>query len=137
MNFEEYDLAAHIKLPWYSYSDLGWSLGTSLMMSAGVLSGANTDALVMSLIPEITLKNDVNHFMLDVGVGSAVFSESRFGVQDFGKALQFALTLGISIPIYKNLGVGYRFLHYSDAGGYGPHTTGADFHMIEFHHRIE
>ncbi|WP_410000329.1 acyloxyacyl hydrolase [Halomonas sp. I1] len=31
--------------------------------------------------------------------------------------------------------MGYRFLHYSDAGVNGPDTTGADFHMIEFRYR--
>lgn len=35
-----------------------------------------------------------------------------------------------------NLGLGYRFLHYSDAGINGSNTTGADFHMVEFTYRF-
>ncbi|WP_074749335.1 acyloxyacyl hydrolase [Halomonas caseinilytica] len=31
--------------------------------------------------------------------------------------------------------MGYRFLHYSDAGVNGPDTNGANFHMIEFSYR--
>jgi hypothetical protein len=42
------------------------------------------------------------------------------------------LTVGAGFPLYKRLGLGYRFLHYSDAGVNGPDTIGADFHMIEF-----
>jgi len=27
-------------------------------------------------------------------------------------------------------------MHYSDAGAYGPHTIGADFHMVELIYRF-
>jgi len=107
-----------------------------LMASAGILRGAGKDALVVSLIPELTLGSEDGRFTLDLGVGGALFSRSHFGVQDYGGPFQFALTLGISVPLYKKLGLGYRFLHYSDASVNGPHTIGADFHMIELNHRF-
>ena len=134
--FEEYDVAANFGLPWQIYSTSGWGMGTRLMASAGILRGAGEDALVISLIPELTLGNEDGRFTLDLGVGGALFSRSRFGVQDYGGPFQFALTLGISAPLNKKLGLGYRFLHYSDASVNGPHTIGADFHMIEFNHRF-
>ena len=135
-NFEEYDVAVNFGLPWQSYSASGWGTGTRLMASAGILRGAGKDALVVSLIPELTLGSEDGRFTLDLGVGGALFSRSRFGVQDYGGPFQFALTLGISAPLYKKLGLGCRFLHYSDAGVNGLHTIGADFHMIEFNHRF-
>ena len=134
--FEEYDVAANFGLPWQSYSTSGWGTGTRLMASAGILRGAGEDALVVSLIPELTLGSEDGRFTLDLGVGGALFSRSRFGVQDYGGPFQFVLTLGVSAPLYKKLGLGYRFLHYSDAGVNGPHTIGADFHMIEFNYRL-
>ena len=134
--FTESDIAANFKLPWQNYTSLGWGWGTRLMMSAGVLRGANKNALTVSAIPELTFGSEDGRYTLDLGIGGAVFSKYKFGVQDFGGYFQFALTFGGSVPVNESLGIGYRFLHYSDAGGYGPHTTGADFHMIEFVHRF-
>lgn len=136
-NFEEYDLSANLALPWEHYSPSGWGMGTRLMASAGVLRGAGEEALVVSLIPEVTLGSDDGRFLLDLGAGGALFSRYRFGTQDYGGPFQFALTVGLGIPFYQQLGVGYRFLHYSDAAVNGSDTTGADFHMIEFRYRFE
>ncbi len=134
--FTESDIAANFKLPWQSDTSLGWSWGTRLMTSIGVLRGANKNALTVSAIPELTFGSEDGRYILDLGIGGAIFSRYKFGVQDFGGHFQFALTVGGSVPLNESQGIGYRFLHYSDAGGYGPHTTGADFHMIEFIHRF-
>ena len=135
-DFQAYDVVANFGLPWERYSTSGWGMGTRLMASAGILRGAGKNALVVSLIPELTLGSEDGQFVLDLGVGGALFSRHRFGTQDFGGPFQFAGTLGVSVPLYKKLGLGYRFLHYSDAGANGHHTTGADFHMIEFSYRL-
>ncbi len=135
-DFEEYDVAANFELPWKSYSASGWGMGTRLMASAGILRGAGENALVVSLIPELTLGSQDGRFALNFGLGGALFSRHRFGTQDYGGPFQFALTLGVGIPLYKKLGLGYRFLHYSDAGIHGSDTIGADFHMIEFSYRL-
>ena len=58
-------------------------------------------------------------------------SRYEFGTQDFGGPFQFALTAGAGFQVYKGLGLGYRFMHYSDASVNGGDTIGADFHMIE------
>ncbi|WP_192576497.1 acyloxyacyl hydrolase [Halomonas lysinitropha] len=134
-DFEEYDLSANVALPWEPFSTSGWRVGTRLMASAGVLRGAGENALVVSAIPEVTLGSQNGRFLLDLGAGGALFSRHRFGTQDFGGPFQFALTLGIGGPLYRELGLGYRFLHYSDAGVNGSDTTGADFHMIEVRYR--
>ena len=135
-NFEKYSVSANFRLPWKSYFTSDWSIGTRLMTSAGILRGAGENALVVSLIPEIVLGSEDGRFTLDLGVGGALFSRHRFGIQDYGGPFQFALTLGVGVPFYKKLGIGYRFMHYSDAGVNGSDTTGADFHMIEFSYRL-
>jgi hypothetical protein len=135
-DFEEYDVSANFRLPWKSHSPSDWGVGTRLMASAGYLRGAGDSALVVSLIPLLTLESADGRFVLDMGAGGALLSRHRFGTQDFGGAFQFALTLGVSVPIYEKLGLGYRFLHYSDAAIHGSDTTGADFHMLEFTYRL-
>ncbi|MBW7469687.1 acyloxyacyl hydrolase [Marinobacter sp. M216] len=135
-DFKEYDVSANFHLPWNNYSKSGWGIGSRIMASGGLLRGSGKNALVVSLIPELTLGSKGGRFVLDLGVGGALFSRWRFGTQDYGGPFQFALTSGVAIPLYRNLGLGYRFLHYSDAGVNGPDTTGADFHMIEFSYRF-
>jgi len=106
------------------------------MASAGALRGLGETALVTSLIPLLVLGSQDGRFTLDMGIGGALLSKHRFGTQDYGGPFQFALTLGAGVPFYERLGLGYRFLHYSDAGTNGDHTTGADFHMVEFSYRF-
>ena len=98
-------------------------------------SGGET-GLVVSLIPGVALGSDDGRFSFDVGAGGALLSRYRFGEQDYGGPFQFVLTAGAGFPLYKRLGLGYRFLHYSDAGVNGPDTIGADFHMVEFRYRF-
>jgi hypothetical protein len=130
--FEEYDLAANFGLPWQRYSSSGWGVSTRLMASAGIMRSGEETGLVVSLIPEVALGSEDGRFFFDIGAGGALLSRYRFGTQDYGGPFQFALTVGAGFPLYKRLGLGYRFLHYSDAGVNGPDTIGADFHMIEF-----
>jgi hypothetical protein len=134
--FQEYDVAANFKLPWAWYSQSGWGAGIRMMASIGALHGSGDTALLLSLIPQVALGSQDGRFTLDVGAGGALLSRHHFGTQDYGGCFQFALTTGVSVPLFKSLGIGYRFLHYSDAGIYGPHKTGADFHMTELTYRF-
>jgi len=134
--FWEHSAAANFRLPWERYSQSGWGVGTRLMASAGVLYGSGDTALVVSLIPLIAFGSKDGRFSVDLGAGGALLSRQRFGIQDYGGLFQFALTAGASVPIYKTIGLGYRFMHYSDAAIYGPHNTGVDFHMLELIYRF-
>lgn len=134
--FREYDVAATFRLPWAWYSRSGWGGGLRLMSGAGILNGAGENALVVSFIPLLTFGSKDGRFTLDMGAGGAFLSRRHFGEQDFGGYFQFALTAGLSIPLFWKLGAGYRFLHYSDAAIYGPHNTGVDFHMLEIIYRF-
>ena len=133
--FHAYDVSANFGLPWKRYSMSGWGVGTRLMATVGLLQAAGENALVVSLIPELTFGSEDGRFILDLGAGGALFSRQSFGTQDYGGHFQFALTVGVSVPLYRNLGLGYRFMHYSDAGLNGSDTIGADFHMIELSYR--
>ena len=134
--YEAFDAVATFTLPWGLYSESGWGAGLRLMTSAGAFRGEGETALVVSLIPLLALGSQDGRFTFELGAGGALLSEHQFGTHDFGGPFQFALTMGVTVPLYKRLGVGYRFLHYSDAGINGDHTTGADLHMIEFTYRF-
>lgn len=134
--FQEYDLAAHFGMPWQRYSESGWGVGTRLMASAGLMRNGGENALVVSLVPGIAFGSEDERFAVDMGAGAALLSQHRFDSQDYGGPFQFALTVGLGFPVYKQLGLGYRYLHYSDAGVNGPDTIGADFHMVEFYWRL-
>lgn len=136
-SFQEYDAVVNFGLPWGQYSRSGWGVGTRLMASVGALRGSGKTALAVSLIPGLAFGSQNGRFTLDLGAGGALLSRHRFGRQDYGGPFQFALTLGVAVPLYERLGVGYRYLHYSDAGLNGSYTTGADFHMIEFTYRLD
>ena len=134
-SFREYDVIASLQLPWESYFCSGWGVSTRLLASAGVLRGADKTALVASVIPVLAFGRQ-DGFLFDTGAGVAILSRHRYAQQDLGGHLQFALTAGISIPLYRRLGLGYRYLHYSDAGVYGADTIGTDFHMVEVSYRF-
>lgn len=134
--FHEYDAVASIRLPWERYYPSGWGVGTRLLASAGVLQGAEKTAFVFSLIPVLAFGSQDGRFVFDLGAGAALLTRHAFGRQDYGGHVQFALTVGVGVPLYGRLGVGYRFLHYSDAGIYGNNTIGADFHMVELIYRF-
>lgn len=134
--FQEVDLAAHFRLPWQFNTAGSLVAGTRLMASAGIIRGVGKSGLVASLIPELAFASRKGSFVLDMGAGFALLSRYRFGTQDYGGPFQFALTAGVRVPLYRRLGLGYRFLHYSDAAVNGADTIGADFHMIEISYRF-
>ena len=135
-SFRAYDLVAAFRLPWESYSASGWGTGTRLLTGAGILQGAGENALVVSAIPLLAFGSQDGRFTADLGGGLALISKRRYAQQDFGGYLQFALTFGVAVPLVRQVGVGYRFMHYSDAGAYGQDTIGVDFHMVEVIYRF-
>lgn len=134
--FRAFDVAANFKSPWGWYSQSGWGAGLRLMTGASALNGGGDTGLVFFLLPLLALGSQDGRFTLDMGAGGALFSRRTFGTQDFGGYFQFALTVGISVPLFWRLGAGYRFMHYSDAAIYGPNHVGADLHMLELIYRF-
>ncbi len=134
--FESVDLGFTWRLPWQRYGASGWGAGTRLLGSVGWMTGAEDSALVLSAIPLLAFGSVDGRFTADMGLGGALLSRHRFDQQNYGGHFQFALTVGLSVPLYRDIGIGYRFMHYSDAAMYGPHSIGADFHMVELSYRF-
>ena len=131
LSFDEYDVAATLRLPWEGKAWSAWDVSARLLGSAGLLRGPAQNAFVASAIPALAVVNRDLQLAVEFGVGLALLSRHDYGAQDYGGPLQFALTFGVSVPVHRRIGIGYRFMHYSDAGAYGSHTIGADFHMLE------
>lgn len=134
--FDEYTMAAHFGLPWQNKPVWGVIGDTRLMASAGLMQGAGETGVIVSAVPMIGLRHQDWPILLDAGAGGALLSRYEVGTQDLGGPFQFALTVGVSGRVYKRLGIGYRFMHYSDAGLNGDTTVGADFHMLECYYHF-
>lgn len=130
------DLRAAFTTPYEYRFDKGARLGARVLTSVGLFRGPDKTAIVASAVPLLALSTADQRFSVDGGMGLALLSEHQYRDQDFGGPLQFALTVGLGAPLYKRLGVSYRFMHYSDGGVYGPHTIGADLHMAGLAYRF-
>lgn len=135
-SFREYDLRLSWNTPWERQVLSGLSVGARLLASGGLFEGAGKTAAVASAIPVVALGTQDRRFTVDGGAGLGFLSAHRYAQQDFGGHLQFALTVGIEVPLYRRIGLAYRFMHYSDAGVHGPHTVGADLHMAGLTYRF-
>ena len=135
-SFRALDAMANYRLPWAPLGDAGSPWGARLLASAGVLRGAGKTALALSLMPALAWQSGGGRLQADIGAGLGFLSQYRYAQQDFGGNIQGALTFGLSLGVYRQYALGYRFVHYSDAGAYGPDTIGADFHMLEISRRF-
>ncbi len=134
--FREYDLFSNFRLPWQHQYVSGWGWSLRLLTSIGVIQGAEYTGFVVSGIPLLVFGSGPGRFSVDAGAGLAILSRHRYALQDYGGPVQAALTFAISLPLYRRVGIGYRFMHYSDAGLYGNDSIGADFHMVELLYRF-
>ena len=82
--FREYDVWMAVRLPWQRYSTSGWGVGTRLLTSVGLLKGAESNALVVSVLPVFAFGSQDGRFNVDLGAGVAVLSQNKFAQQDFG-----------------------------------------------------
>ena len=135
-DFQQYDVAATFRLPWSWYHHSGWGLATRLTASAGQLQGGGQSGFVGMLVPAIAVDGCRGRVSIDLGLGGGLFSETKYGVQDFGGPFQFVGTTGIRFLLYQSLIAGYRFQHFSDATIYGDDSRGVDMHLLELSYRF-
>jgi hypothetical protein len=134
-DFQQYDLAGRLGLPWSWYSDSGWGVGTRVITSVGALTAAGDTTLLTTLVPDFAFGLRDSLLALDIGGGIALLSRHEFGRQDMGGPFQFVFTFGLTVPVFMDLGAGYRFHHMSDARIYHS-ARGVDVHMLEVVYRF-
>lgn len=129
-DFEQFDVFAVMGLPWEWKSTSGWEVRWRLGGSAGALRGAGDTGFITTLTTGPALRIPGWRLIFDGGVGGALISKWEFGRQDIGGPFQFIAHGGVGVQVIKNIVVGWRFHHMSDATIYG-NSRGVDFHMLE------
>ena len=129
--FHQYEIVGTLGLPWSLYTASGWGLTTQVMGSLGALTGGGETAFLTTLVPGVAFGPRNSLFSLDIGVGGSLQSRGEFGGQNMGGPFHFVFTVGMRVPLYGAVGLGYRFHHMSDAGIYGSGIRGVDMHMLE------
>ncbi|TLY12660.1 MAG: acyloxyacyl hydrolase [Nitrospirae bacterium] len=124
-------------LPWgWQEKSSGLKLDMRLLASAGELAAAADTSLMATLVPCLALSSPSGALSIDVGAGAAVFSNYKFGAQNFGGPAQIVGTAGVGLNPFPGFYAGYRFQHFSDAGIYGPTSLGVDMHIVEIAYRF-
>ena len=125
------------RTPWAWEFTPGWDIGWRLNGSMGALSGQGEVGAMGTLVPTIAIGDTDNWFVAEAGAGAALLSRWEYGdVEDFGGPLQFILDVGFSFRVWKHLGLGYRFQHWSDAGIHGSDNRGVEVHLFEVSYRF-
>ncbi len=131
------DVAAVFRLPWsWQLGESPWNLETRLLTSAGVLTGASEKSLMMTVVPGIALSGWKGLVAVDIGGGTALLSNYKFGTQDFGGPAQLVGTVGVRVSPIAHAYAGFRAQHFSDAGLYGSSSLGVDMYIIEVGYRF-
>lgn len=136
-DFQQYDVAALFSLPWgWQERSSGLKFDMRLLASAGELAAAGATSLMATLVPCLAMSRPNGAVSIDVGAGTAFFSNYKFGVQNFGGPAQIVGTAGFGFNPFPGFYAGYRFQHFSDAGIYGSANLGVDMHILEIAYRF-
>jgi len=131
-----YDVYGAFNLPWSWELGSHFDLDTRLIASAGMLDGEGDAGFIGTLVPAICFTDRNKRFSLELSAGVAVIPDYRLGDEDFGGTIQFIIDAGFGIRLFKHLGLGYRFQHFSDASLWGPENRGVDMHLFELGYRF-
>ena len=129
-DFEQYEMFGVYGLPWSWVLTPGWSLSTTINLSAGALRGGGDTGFIGSTGPSITLSMVQDRIFLDGGISGALLSEHKFGKENFGGPIQFISHVGLHFKLSAHLSLGYRFQHMSNASIYN-RNPGLELHMLE------
>lgn len=125
------------RTPWAWEFTKGWDIGWRLNTSIGAVQQQGEAGGVATFVPTIAIGDTGNVFAFEAGAGMALFSKWEYGdVEDFGGPQQWILDVGFNFRVYKHLGLGYRFQHWSDASIHGNDNRGVEMHLLEISYRF-
>lgn len=134
-DLRRYDIFGVFDLPWRWQLASNLELNTQLTVSAGMLDGEGDSGFIGTLAPGLSLNDLTRRFFLELSGGLAVLPDYRMGSEDFGGPVQFIFDFGFGVRIFRHIGLGYRFQHFSDAALFGTDNRGVDMHMFELGYR--
>ena len=111
---------------------------TTISNVDGQKSSANKGVVVAGVTPVLRLIPKGSSGFFEAGIGVNYFSEKNINSEkrvgthfEFGDFLGFGMALGER----QQTEIGYRFLHYSNAG-ISKHNPGLDFHQVRFSYKF-
>jgi len=114
---ESIEVFADYNYPWSSYLLTGFIIGTKSSISAGFLTQGDDEQLLTTLSQLLVITNEGEDISFDLGGGIAFIGNNRVGKHDFGGIFQFNYNFGVTLlDLYKEISLGYRWFHLSDAG---------------------
>jgi len=134
-DLQRYDIYSQLELPWRWRTDPGIEVSTHLEVTAGLLRNDEDSTVIASLSPGLGFSDSSQRIRFAASIGLAVIPDYRLGPENFGGPVQFTYGGGISFRLYKQLVLGYRAQHFSDARIYGSDNRGVDMHMLELSYR--
>lgn len=136
-NFNLFDVAATLRLPWsWTLGKSPWTVETRLITSAGALYAAGDTGFMATVVPNLALSGWNGFVSLDAGVGLGLLGRDKYGTQDFGGHAQIVLTTALQIHPISHAFAGFRLQHFSDAGLYGSDAMGVDLYIVEVGYRF-
>ncbi len=135
-DFEQYEIFASYGLPWCQKRPRNWIVRTRLNATAGAIRGGAETGFISSVGPGIILSNTGDQISLDIGSRATFLSRSRFGRQTLGGRFHFTSYIGIAFQLGRNLGIGYRYQHMSNAG-INKRNPGLNMHMFGISYRLK
>jgi hypothetical protein len=134
-DFKQYEGFTTWKLPWSRQWDSGWTLGSYLEATGGVLRGGGESAFVGSIGPGIYFTHFNEKIDISMGINPTIISKHKFGDENFGGAIEFTSHIGLNINFARHCTLGYRLQHMSNGGLY-ENNPGLNMHMIELGYRF-
>ena len=98
----------------------------------GKKSGANKGVVIAGVTPVVRIVPKGSPGYLEAGIGLNYFSEKTINAEKYvGTHFEFGdfIGFGFSFGERQQAEIGYRFLHYSNAG-ISKHNPGLDFHQV-------
>ncbi|KUG25721.1 hypothetical protein ASZ90_004449 [hydrocarbon metagenome] len=130
LDLSVYEIYLHTVPPLYSTDNILDDLNISLEMALGVVHDKTKSSLLFSMGPTLRLINYENIVSVSTGLKPSLMTNHIFNDFDFGGTFNFKSHIALTISPNKQINLGYRFEHISNAGLYEK-NPGVNFHYVE------
>lgn len=135
-DLQRYDVLSQYDLPLNWRSGKWVNMTSHLEVTAGLLRNDEDSTFLASVSPALDVTGDSKRSYVTASFGLLLIADHKLGPEDFGGPLQVTFGGGFGFRLHKQLTLGYRYHHFSDAKLYGESNRGVDTHMIELRYRL-
>jgi|GEM_PF-6962771 len=131
LDLSVYEIYLHTEPPIYSIADnIFGPLNISFETALGVVHDKTNSSLLFSMGPTLRLINFENIVSVSTGLKPSLMTNHIFNDFDLGGTFNFKSHIALTISPNKQINLGYRFEHISNAGLYEK-NPGVNFHYVE------